>query len=164
MHPRMELGVESAAAYRAMLQLERYVRGSGINPTLLELIKIRASQINGCAFCIDMHTKDARLNGETEQRIYALSAWRETPFFTTEERAVLALTEAVTLIATNPVSDEIYDEVSRYFTPDEIANLLMAIVTINGWNRIAITTRIIPGTYEPQPLQDRKATAETLSV
>lgn len=163
MHPRMELGVESAA-YRAMLQLERYVQGSGIHPTLQELIKIRASQINGCAFCIDMHTKDARLNGETEQRIYALSAWQETPFFTPEERAVLALTEAVTLIATNPVSDEIYDEVSRYFTPDEIANLLMALVTINGWNRIAITTRMVPGTYEPQGLQDRKAAPEILSV
>lgn len=163
MQPRMELGTDSAA-YRAMLQLERYVRGSGIDSTLLELIKIRSSQINGCAFCIDMHTKDARLNGETEQRIYALNAWRETPFFTPEERAVLALTEAVTLIATNSVSDEIYDAVSRYFTPDEIANLLMAIVTINGWNRIAITTRIIPGSYEPQLLQDRKVASKTLSV
>jgi AhpD family alkylhydroperoxidase len=162
MHPRMELEANSAV-YRAMLQLERYVRGSGINPTLLGLIKIRASQINCCAFCIDMHTKDARLNGETEQRIYALNAWRETPFFTAEERAVLALTEAVTLIATHPVSDEIYDEVSRYFTPDQIANLLMAIVTINGWNRIAITTQMVPGTYEPQSLQNQKIT-EMLSV
>ncbi len=161
MPPRMELGVESAA-YRAMFQLERSVRGSGINPTLLELIKIRASQINGCAFCIDMHTKDARLNGETEQRIYALNAWQETPFFTRQERAVLAFTEAVTLIATARVSDEIYDEVSRYFTPDEIANLLMAIITINGWNRIAIATHMIPGSYEPQPLHQRKAAPETL--
>ncbi|MGL4620565.1 MAG: carboxymuconolactone decarboxylase family protein [Chroococcidiopsis sp.] len=161
MQPRMELGVESAA-YRAMLQLERYVRGSGISSTLLELIKIRASQLNGCAFCIDMHTKDARLNGETEQRIYALNAWRETPFFTPQERAVLALTEAVTLIATDSVSDEIYNEVSRYFSSDEIANLLMAIVTINGWNRIAITTRMVPGSYEPQPLQKGKSTPETL--
>ncbi|OUL25515.1 carboxymuconolactone decarboxylase [Nostoc sp. T09] len=159
----MELRVESPA-YRAMLQLEGYVRSSGINPTLLELIKIRASQINGCAFCIDMHTKDARLNGETEQRIYALNAWRETPFFTDEERAVLAFTEAVTLIATNSVSDEIYDEVSRYFSPDEIANLLMAIVTINSWNRIAITTRIIPGSYEPGALQHNKGVPEKVSV
>jgi AhpD family alkylhydroperoxidase len=152
MQPRLELGTESAA-YRAMLHLERYVRGSGIRPTLLELIKIRASQINGCAFCIDMHTKDARLNGETEQRIYALNAWRETPFFTPEERAVLAFTEAVTLVARNPVSDDIYGEISRYFSQDEIANLLMAIVTINGWNRIAITAQMVPGTYEPQPVQ-----------
>lgn len=136
MQSRMELGKTNAAAYQAMLHLERYVRGSGIQPTLLELIKIRASQMNGCAFCIDMHTKDARRNGETEQRIYALNAsWQETPFFTPEERAVLAFTEAVTLIATDPVSDALYEEVSRYFTPDEIANLLMALVTINGWNR-----------------------------
>lgn len=154
MQSRMEIEKTNPAAYRAMLQLERYVRGSGINSTLWELIKIRASQINGCAFCIDMHTKDARLNGETEQRIYALNAWRETPFFTAEERAVLALTEAVTLIATNSVSDETYDEVSRYFQPGEIANLLMAIVTINGWNRLAITTRMVPGTYQPQSLQE----------
>ena len=159
MQPRIEFGVESAA-YRAMLQLERYVQGSGIQATLLELIKIRASQINGCAFCIDMHAKDARLNGETEQRIYALSAWRETPFYTLEERAVLVLTEAVTLVATNSVSDEIFDEVSRYFTPDEITNLLMAIATINSWNRIAITTRMVPGTYEPQALQNRKTASE----
>lgn len=163
MQSRMELGKTNAAAYQAMFHLERYVRGSGIDPTLLELIKIRASQINGCAFCLDMHTKDARLNGETEQRIYALNAWRETPFFTSEERAVLALTEAVTLIATNAVSDEIYDEVSRYFTQDEIANLLMAIVTINGWNRIAVTTRVVPGSYEPQPLQERKAARRNTS-
>lgn len=163
MQSRMELEQANSAAYRAMLQLERYVRGSDINPTLLELIKIRASQINGCAFCIDMHTKDARLHGETEQRIYALNAWRETPFFTAEERAVLALTEAVTLIATSSVSDEIYDQVSRFFTPNEIANLLVAIVTINGWNRIAITTRMVPGTYEPQPLQNQKR-SETFSV
>lgn len=162
MQSRMDFG-SNAAAYQAMLHLERYVRGSGINPTLLELIKIRASQINGCAFCIDMHTKDARLNGETEQRIYALNVWRETPFFTSEERAVLALTEVVTLIATDHVSDEIYNEVSRYFTQEQIANLLMAIVTINGWNRIAIATRMVPGSYEPQPLQVRKA-VETLPV
>lgn len=163
MQSRMELEKSNVAAYQAMLHLERYVRGSGINPTLLELIKIRASQINGCAFCIDMHTKDARLNGETEQRVYALNAWRETPFFTSEERAVLALTEVVTLIAAAHVSDEIYDEVSRYFTQEQIANLLIAIITINGWNRIAIATRMVPGSYEPQPLQARKA-VETLSV
>lgn len=163
MQSRMELEQANSTAYRAMLQLERYVRSSDINPTLLELIKIRASQINGCAFCIDMHTKDARLHGETEQRIYALNAWRETPFFTAEERAVLALTEAVTLIATSSVSDEIYNEVSRFFTPNEIANLLVAIVTINGWNRISITTRMVPGAYEPQPLQNQNR-SETLSV
>lgn len=149
MQARVEVNA-NPAAYRAMMQLEQYVQSSGLNPTLLELIKIRASQINGCAFCIDMHTKDARLRGETEQRIYALNGWRETPFFTPEERAVLAFTEAVTLIANNHVSDELYEEVSRYFSPEQIANLLMAIVTINAWNRIAITARTVPGTYEPQ--------------
>jgi AhpD family alkylhydroperoxidase len=155
MQTRIEIGVESVT-YRAMLPLEQSVRASGINPTLLALIKIRASQINGCAYCIDMHTKDARLNGETEQRIYALNAWKETPFFTLEERAVLTLTEAVTLIATDHVSDEIYDEVSRYFTPEAIENLLIAIIQINAWNRIAITIRVVPGSYNPQPLKDRK--------
>ncbi|HEY9661785.1 MAG TPA: carboxymuconolactone decarboxylase family protein [Allocoleopsis sp.] len=152
----MDLSKTNPAAYQSMLHLERYVRGSGIDPTLLELIKIRASQINGCAFCIDMHTKDARLQGETEQRIYALNAWRETPFFTPPERATLAFTEAVTLIATNHVSDELYEEVSRYFTENEIVNLLMAIVTINSWNRIAIATRTIPGSYEPPALTQRR--------
>ena len=150
MKSRIDLGKTNAAAYQTMLHLERYVRGSGIDPTLLELIKIRVSQINGCAFCIDMHTKDARLQGETEQRIYALNAWRETPFFTPQERAALAFTEAVTLIATNHVSDELYDEVSRYFTEGEIVSLLMAIATINSWNRIAIATRSIPGSYVTQ--------------
>lgn len=158
MQARLELSA-NPAAYRAMLQLEQYVRGSGINPTLLELIKIRASQMNGCAFCIDMHTKDARHQSETEQRIYALNSWRETPFFTFEERAALAFTEAVTLIATDHVSDALYQEVSQYFSPEQIANLLMAIVTINAWNRIAIATRTVPGTYEPPTPEQLKAFA-----
>jgi AhpD family alkylhydroperoxidase len=158
MQARMEHSA-NPAAYRAMLQLEQYVQSSGLNPTLLELIKIRASQMNGCAFCIDMHTKDARLRGETEQRIYALNSWRETPFFTPEERAVLAFTEAVTLIAANHVSDALYEEVSQYFSSEQIANLLMAIVTINAWNRIAIATRIVPGTYNPSTQQQLKALA-----
>lgn len=158
MQARPELNA-NPAAYRAMLQLEQYVRGSGLNPTLLELIKIRASQINGCAFCIDMHTKDARLRGETEQRIYALNGWRETPFFTPEEQAILAFTEAVTLITTDHVSDALYQEVSQYFSPEQIANLLMAIITINAWNRIAIVTRIVPGTYEPSTQDQLKALA-----
>ncbi len=154
MQARLELSA-NPAAYQAMVQLEQYVRSSGLKPTLLELIKIRTSQINGCAFCIDMHTKDARLHGETEQRIYVLNSWRETPFFTAEERAVLAFTEAVTLIATDHVSDALYQEVSQHFSPEQIANLLMAIVTINAWNRIAIATRIVPGTDEP-PVPDQQ--------
>ncbi|NEP24099.1 MAG: carboxymuconolactone decarboxylase family protein [Moorea sp. SIO3I6] len=143
----MELKKVEPAAYIAMNSLENYVNKSGLAKTLIKLIKIRASQLNKCAFCIDMHTKEARSNGETEQRIYALNAWQEAPFFSPEERAVLELTEAVTLISENQVPNSVYEEVSRYFSETEIAKLLMAIVTINGWNRIAITTKMIPGTY-----------------
>lgn len=152
MQERMELAKIEPAAYRAMFELERYVGASGLDNKLLELIKIRASQINGCAFCIDLHVQVAKQYGETEQRIYTLSAWRETLFFTPEERAVLALTEAVTLISTNHVSDELYAEVSCYFAPKQIAQLLMAIATINAWNRIAITTKMIPGKYSVEQL------------
>lgn len=160
MQARLEMN-SNPAAYRAMLQLSQYVQESGLNPILLELIKIRASQINSCAFCLDMHTKDARRQGETEQRIYALNGWRETPFFTPEERAVLAFTEAVTLISSNHVSDELYQDVSQYFSDEQIADLLLAIVTINAWNRIAITSRVVPGTYEPAVAQ---RSAEPLAV
>ncbi|MEC4815477.1 MAG: carboxymuconolactone decarboxylase family protein [Scytonema sp. PMC 1069.18] len=148
MQQRMELSKTEPAAYKAMWELENYVNKSGLDKKIISLIKIRASQINGCAFCIDMHTKEARKNGETEQRIYALNAWRETPFFTTEESAVLNLTEAITLISENHVPDELYEEVSNYFEPNEIAKILMTIVTINAWNRIVITTKKVPGTYQ----------------
>ncbi|MEO0488877.1 MAG: carboxymuconolactone decarboxylase family protein [Cyanobacteria bacterium J06659_2] len=148
MTTRFEFGKAEPAALQAMMGLERYVRKSGLDKTLLELVKTRASQINRCAFCIDMHTKDARYAGETEQRLYALSAWKETPFFTPQERAVLALTEAVTLIGEHDVPDAVYEKVGRYFTVDQITQLLMAIVTINAWNRIAITTRTVPGSYQ----------------
>ena len=145
---RLEIDKVEPAAYQAMLGLERYVRGSGLDKTLVELIKTRASQINRCAFCIDMHTKDARHAGETEQRLYALSAWEETPFFTAKERVVLALTEAVTQISDNGVPDTVYEDLCPHFTPEQITQLLMTIVTINAWNRIAITTRIEPGSYQ----------------
>ncbi|MBO3460023.1 MAG: carboxymuconolactone decarboxylase family protein [Aetokthonos hydrillicola CCALA 1050] len=144
----MELKKIEPAAYKAMFELENYVNKSGLDKKIISLIKIRASQINGCAFCIDMHTKHARKDGETEQRIYALNAWRETPFFTPEESAVLNLTEAITLISENHVPDELYEEVSHYFSSIEIAKILMTIVTINAWNRIVITTRMVPGTYQ----------------
>jgi AhpD family alkylhydroperoxidase len=147
---RIDLKTVEPAAYKVMFELEKYLATSRLSKTLLELIKIRASQINGCAFCIDMHTKDARHYGETEQRIYALNAWRESPFFTPEERAVLAFTEAVTLITKNHVPDDVYEEVSRYFDTNQIAQILMAIVAINGWNRIAIATQMIPGSYQVQ--------------
>jgi len=117
---------------------------------LRELVRIRASQINGCAYCIDMHTKDARAIGETGQRLYALAAWRETPFFTERERAALAFTESVTLLAADHVPTEAYDAVARHFSEDEVAALIGLIVTINAWNAISVTTRAWePGSYEP---------------
>jgi AhpD family alkylhydroperoxidase len=136
-------------AYRAMAGLEAYVRSSGLEPALLELVKLRASQINGCAYCIDMHTKDARAHGESEQRLYALSAWQEAPFFTERERAALAWTEAVTLISEGHASEPVYQETRQRFSEEELVNLTIAIVTINGWNRLAIAFRMVPGTYEP---------------
>jgi AhpD family alkylhydroperoxidase len=144
MNRRMELDKVTPAGYQAIINLEKYVRSTSLDKRLLELIKIRASQINGCAFCIDMHTKDARKGGETEQRIYALSAWRDTPFFTLQEQSVLALTEAITLISHNHVSDEIYDEVAKHFEAKVVGELILAIITINAWNRIAITTGQMP--------------------
>jgi len=133
-----------------MRTLEKYVRTCGIEPKLLELIKIRASQINSCAYCLDMHTKDARAQGETEQRIYALNAWRETPFFTEKERAALAWTESVTQVSTSQVPDEVYEIVRQHFDEKEIVNITTAIVAINGWNRFAVSFRSVPGAYQPE--------------
>jgi AhpD family alkylhydroperoxidase len=133
----------------ALLNLERVIATSGLELPLLELVKTRASQLNGCAYCIDMHTKDARLGGETEQRLYALSAWRETPFFTPRERAALAWTEALTNIQQGHASDEVYEEVRPAFTEEELVSLTLAIAQINLWNRLAIAFRAEPGTYQP---------------
>ena len=141
-----------------MLGLEGFVRKSSkLEPSLLELVKMRASQVNGCAYCIDMHSKDARAHGETEQRLYALSAWRETPFFTDRERAALEWTEAVTLVSHDHVPDEVYERAKRIFTDEELVNLTMAVVSINGWNRLCIAFRAVPGTYQPEA---QKATAQ----
>lgn len=151
MQPRLDATKAAPAAYKAMLNLEVYVgKSSGLEPSLLELVRLRASQINGCAFCIDMHTKDARAAGETEQRLYALSAWRETPFYTDRERAAMAWTEAITLIGEGHASDEVYEEVRQRFTEEELVNLTLAIVAINGWNRLSIAFRVLPGTYQPK--------------
>src|SRR5207249_11409602 len=136
---------------RAMLALEKYVHECGLEPKLLELVKMRASQINGCAYCIDMHTKDARALGETEQRIYALPAWRETPFFSPAERAALALTEAITLVHTGHVPDDVYEDAAAHFGETELASLMWAATVINAWNRIAISERAVPGSYEARP-------------
>ena len=124
-------------------------RDAKVEPEILELIRIRASQLNGCAFCLDMHTKDARAQGETEQRIYALNAWRETPFFTERERAALALTEAVTLVHDGHVPDDVYAEAAAVFDEAQVAALIWAATVINAYNRIAIATRMVPGGYQP---------------
>lgn len=134
-------------AIKAMWGLEKYVHQCGLEPLLLELIKTRASQINGCAFCLDMHTKDARAQGETEQRLYALPAWEETPFFTDRERAALAWTEAVTRVADTHVPDAVYEAARKHFTEKELVDLTLAIVAINGWNRLAIAFRAEAGSY-----------------
>jgi AhpD family alkylhydroperoxidase len=134
--------------YQALQRLSQLVSDSGLEAGLVELVKMRASQINGCSYCIDMHAKDARAQGETEQRLYALSAWREAPFFSDRERAALALTEAVTLIAEDHHSRSTVDEAATQFTPDELTRVLYLIIEINAWNRLAITTGAPePGTY-----------------
>jgi AhpD family alkylhydroperoxidase len=135
---------------RALGGLETYLQGSGLEVDLLNLIKTRASQLNGCAYCIDMHTKDARARGETEQRLYTLPAWRATPFYTDRERAALAWAEAVTLISHGPVSDTLYGEARRHFAERELVDLTLALVAINGWNRLTIPFRTVPGTYQPK--------------
>lgn len=149
MQPRIDYAALVPEGIKAMRGLENYVRRCGLEPSLLELIKYRASQINGCAYCIDMHTKDARARGETEQRLYALTAWRETPYYTDRERAALAWTEAVTDVAHSGVPDEVYESASRHFDAKELADLTLAIVAINGWNRMAVSFRKVPGTYQP---------------
>ncbi len=157
MEPRIDPQKVSPGAYKAMYGLETFVRQSGLEPSLLDLVKMRASQINGCAYCIDMHSKDARAQGETEQRLYALDAWRETPFYSERERAALAWTEAVTLISHRHVPDEIYNHVREHFTEEELVSLTMAIVAINGWNRLAIAFRAAPGTYQPATVHSKGA-------
>ncbi len=133
---------------KAMRGLEDYLEECGLERSLINLVKTRASQINGCAYCIDMHTKDARADGETEQRLYELDAWRETPFYTERERAALAWTEAVTLVSEGHVPDEVYEAVSRHFGEKELVDLTLAVVAINGWNRLAISFRSKPGSYQ----------------
>jgi AhpD family alkylhydroperoxidase len=151
---RLDFDAHAAGFARALAHLDRAaikeLDQAGIDPLLRELIRVRASQLNGCAYCIDMHTKDARAAGETEQRLYALPAWRETPFFTERERAALALTEDVTLMADEHVPAAAYDRAAGQFTPGEVAALLSLIITINAWNAIGVTTRAwAPGSYQP---------------
>lgn len=149
MQPRIEYTKVAPGAMKAMRGLESYLAECGLEPSLLDLVRTRASQINGCAYCIDMHTKDARARGESEQRLYALDAWRETPFYTERERAALAWTEAVTLIAKGHVPDALYEEVRQHLSEEDLVNLTLAVVAINGWNRFAISFGTVPGTYQP---------------
>lgn len=141
--------MEEPESIKVMMQLESYAKRTGLDRKLLELIKIRSSQLNGCAYCLDMHTKDARAIGETEQRIYCLNAWQDAPFYTDEERAVLGLTEAVTFISQAGVSDDLYERVRQHFDAKQYVQLLMVINTINCWNRLAIATKAAPGDYQP---------------
>jgi AhpD family alkylhydroperoxidase len=155
MKPRIDYPTAAPEAYMAMRGLEAYVRQCGLEPSLLELVKTRASQLNGCAYCIDMHTKDARARGETEQRLYALAAWRETPFFTERERAALAWTEVVTLVAEGPIDEEDYEDVREQFDEKALVDLTLAIVAINGWNRLSVAFATVPGSYRAQEAGSR---------
>jgi len=150
MSQRLRYGKLFPAGVHALQELGRVISAAGLELSLVELVKIRASQLNGCAYCIDMHTKDARAEGETEQRLYALSAWEETPFFTPRERAALAWTEAITNIQQGHASDAAYEKVQKEFNESEIAALTFAIGQINFWNRVSIAFRVEAGTYQPQ--------------
>lgn len=150
MEPRIDYRKFAPEAIKSMFGLEKYIADSGLDEKLVHLIKMRASQINGCAYCIDMHSKDARALGETEQRLYELDAWRETPFYTDRERAALEWTESLTLVSQTHVPDSAYEEVKKHFSEKEIIDLTLAISTINAWNRIAIATRAVPGHYQPK--------------
>ena len=153
MKPRMNFQQAAPETIKALMALETQVQASGLEQSLIELVKTRASQINGCAFCINMHTQDARKHGETEQRLYLLDAWREALVYSDRERAALAWTEAVTLIAKTHAPDDVYDEVRKHFSEAETVNLTMLIATINAWNRLAISFRAVP------PVRAKVATA-----
>jgi AhpD family alkylhydroperoxidase len=149
METRFDYLKVAPGVYKSMMGLEEYLHGCGLEESLLHLIKLRASQINGCAYCLDMHWKDLRAAGESEQRLYSLDAWRECPYYTERERAALAWTEAVTLVADGHVPDSVYEEVRPHFTDKELADLTLAVATINAFNRLAIASRTKPGTYQP---------------
>ena len=160
MQPRIDGAKVAPGGLKAMLGLEAYLHECGLEIPLLHLIKLRASQINGCAYCLDMHWKDLRAIEETEQRLYGLDAWRESPYYTDRERAALAWTEAVTRVTDGHVPDDVYEEVRPHFSEKELADLTLAIATINAWNRIAIASRATPGRYQPQAnIREVKKTA-----
>jgi AhpD family alkylhydroperoxidase len=149
LQPRIRYTRVAPEGIHALVGLETYVKNCGLEPELLELVKLRASQLNGCAYCIDMHTRDARARGESEQRLFELSVWKETPFYSERERAALAWTEAVTLVSGSHVPDAVYALARQHFEEKELVNLTMAVIAINSWNRLAISFRTVPGTYQP---------------
>ena len=149
MEPRIDYLKDGRGAFEAMFGLEKYLAQSGLDHKLMTLIKLRASQINGCAYCIDMHWKDLRAAGESEQRLYGLDAWRESPYYTDQERAALAWTEAVTNIQQGHAPDEVFETTRQHFSEKELTNLTLAIATINAWNRLVISVRALPGKYKP---------------
>ena len=151
MKTRLNYAKVAPGVYDAMDALDNYLAGCGLAESLLQLARLRASQLNGCAYCIDMHWKDLRTLGDTEQRLASLDAWRECPYYTERERAVLAWTEAVTFVAEDHVPDALYDEVRRVLTDKELADLTLAVATINAWNRLSIAARLVPGGYQPTP-------------
>jgi AhpD family alkylhydroperoxidase len=159
MQPRIKVTSVNPGAFKAMLGLETYLHQSGLDTKLLDLLKLRVSQINGCAYCLDMHWKDLRAAGETEQRLYGLDAWRESPYYTDRERAALAWAEAVTLVREGHVPDDVFEEAHRHFNDKELADLTLAIVAINGWNRLNIAFRTEAGTYQPADREKLRAAA-----
>lgn len=159
MEPRFSPAKASPGGYKVLLSLEQYLHQCGLEEPLLHLIKLRASQINGCAYCLDMHWKDLIAIGEKEQRMYSLDAWRECPYYSDRERAALAWTEAVTLITSGHVPDSVYEEARAQFSEKEISDLTLAVAMINAWNRLAISARAVPGLYQPVKTQEAKKSA-----
>jgi len=151
MKPRLNYAKVAPGVYDAMDALDQYLASCGLEESLLHLVRLRASQINGCAYCLDMHWKDLRALGETEQRLYSLDAWRECPYYTERERAALAWTEAVTRVAEDHVPDAVFEEARRHLSEKELADLTLAAAAIGSWNRLSIAARLVPGTYQPAP-------------
>lgn len=149
MKTRLNYAKAAPGVYEAMDALEQYLSACGLEEALLHLVRLRASQINGCAYCLDMHWKDLRALGDNEQRLYSLDAWRECPYYSARERAALAWTEAVTMISNGHVAEAIYAEVRPHFSEKELADLTLAVATINAWNRLSIAARLVPGNYQP---------------
>jgi AhpD family alkylhydroperoxidase len=151
MKERIQFSKLATAAYHNLAGVEKYLKECGLEESLLHLVRLRASQINGCAYCLDMHWKDLRAMGENEQRMYSLDAWEECPYYTDRERAALAWTDSVTLVSKTHVKDDVYETVKQHFTEKELADLTLAIAMINLWNRLAIAARTTPGAYAPKP-------------